>query len=156
MRRLLRNFPAKSSNLNIAEIKSELAEIKKETAKMIESRNVGQSQMPVFDNNPSAKNNVVCDDNMLGDLLFYLRTQKLMSTLMMCRQIEKIEIKENVALLSSENAEISELTINDKHKTELDKFFKSKGLSFKIKERKKEVDSIEILKEFFGDKLTIK
>ena len=156
LRRLLRNFPAKSSNLNIAEIKHELSEIKKETAKIVESKNIEQSQMLVFDSQSSIQKNVSVDENLLGDLLFYLRTQKIMSTLMMCRQIQKIEIKDNVAMLFSEESDLTELTTNEKHKVELDKFFKSKGLSFKIKEKTNEIDTIEILKEFFGDKLIVK
>lgn len=79
-----------------------------------------------------------------------------MSTLMMCRQIEKIEVKENIAMLFSENVDLSELTANEKHKSVLDEFFKGKGLSFKIKEIKKEADPVEILREFFGDKLIVK
>ena len=112
--------------------------------------------MLVFDNQTSIQKNALNDENLLGDLLFYLRTQKIMSTLMMCRQIQKIEIKDNVAMLFSEESDLTELTTNEKHKFELDKFFKGKGLSFKIKEKTKEIDTIEILKEFFGDKLIVK
>ncbi len=96
------------------------------------------------------------DENLLGDLLFYLRSEKLMSTLMVCRQIENIEMKNSVAELCSDNADLSELISNEKHKFEIEKFFKSKGLSFKIKEKTKEHDPIDELKEFFGDKLIIK
>ena len=65
--------------------------------------------------------------------MYYLRTQKIMSTLMMCRQIQKIEIKDNVAMLFSDEIDLSDLTTNEKHKSELDKFFKVKGLSLTIK-----------------------
>ena len=112
--------------------------------------------MMIFDNQKPQSKPVLNDENMLGDLLFYLRSEKLMSTLMVCRQIEKIEVADGVANVSSESAELTELVTNEKHKLELDRFFKSKGLSFKIKEKNKEIDPIEILREFFGDKLIVK
>jgi hypothetical protein len=148
---LLKTFPDKSSNLNVAEIKKEVEEIKVQ----LTSQKSVQPEMMVFDNQKPANKSFVADENMLGDLLFYLRSQKLMSTLMVCRQIEKIEVADGVALISSE-ADLADLILNEKHKLELDNFFKSKGLSFKIKEKNKEIDPIEILREFFGDKLIIK
>ena len=148
---MLKTFPDKSSNLNVAEIKKEVEEIKVQ----LTSQKSVQPEMMVFDNQKQTTKNFVADENMLGDLLFYLRSQKLMSTLMVCRQIEKIEVADGVALICSE-ADLSELVLNEKHKLELDNFFKSKGLSFKIKEKNREIDPIEILKEFFGDKLIIK
>ena len=80
----------------------------------------------------------------------------MMSTLMMCRQIETIEVSDGVASLFSESADLTELVVNEKYKSELDEFFKGKGLSFKVKEKNREVDPIEILREFFGDKLIVK
>lgn len=94
-------------------------------------------------------------ENVLGDLLGFLRTNRLMSTLMICRQIERIGIQNGVANLFSETADLSELVQNDKHKSELDKFFKSKGLSFKLLEKKKDKNPIDELREFFGDKLIV-
>lgn len=148
---MLKTFPDKSSNLNVAEIKKEVEEIKVQ----LTSQKSVQPEMMVFDNQKPANKSFVADENMLGDLLFYLRSQKLMSTLMVCRQIEKIEVADGVALISSE-ADLTDLVLNEKHKLELDNFFKSKGLSFKIKEKNREIDPIEILREFFGDKLIIK
>lgn len=148
---MLKTFPDKSSNLNVAEIKKEVEEIKVQ----LTSQKSVQPEIMVFDNQKPANKSFVADENMLGDLLFYLRSQKLMSTLMVCRQIEKIEVADGVALISSE-ADLADLILNEKHKLELDNFFKSKGLSFKIKEKNREIDPIEILREFFGDKLIIK
>lgn len=148
---MLKTFPDKSSNLNVAEIKKEVEEIKVQ----LTSQKSVQPEMMVFDNQKPTNKSFVADENMLGDLLFYLRSQKLMSTLMVCRQIEKIEVADGVALISSE-ADLTDLILNEKHKLELDNFFKSKGLSFKIKEKNREIDPIEILREFFGDKLIIK
>ena len=152
-RRLLKSFPVKSSNQNIAEFK---AEIKKELTSIVETKNAIQSELQIFKNNPGVVKPVNNDENMLGDLLFYLRSQKIMSTLMLCRLIEKIEVADGVAMLFSESNDLSELVTNEKHKTEIDKFFKGKGLGFKIKEKNKEIDPIEKLREYFGDKLIVK
>ena len=94
-------------------------------------------------------------DVILGDLLCYLREGKLMSTLMICRQIEKIEIKGDVCVLSGESSDIEELIKNEKHRIELDKFFKSKGLGFKVEEKLNVKSKTELLREFFGDKLNM-
>lgn len=149
---MLRTFPDKSPNLNVAEIKKEVEEIK---TSLTSIKSV-QPEMMIFDEKKPAPLSKVSDENMLGDLLFYLRSQKLMSTLMMCRQIEKIEVTDGTAFLSSDSANLSDLVSNEKHKLELDNFFKSKGLGFKIKEKIKEIDPIEKLREFFGEKLIVK
>ena len=96
------------------------------------------------------------DDNLLGDLLFYLRNGKIMSTLMLCRQIEHIEVSDKIAYLLSESSDLSELFNNERHRTELETFFKGKGLGFKIKEKVKVDDPIDTLREFFGEKLIVK
>lgn len=153
MRRLLKNFPAKGSSQNVAELKREIeVEIAsiKETQKMLKA----ESPIPFDGIRPMQKNK--SDENLLGDLLFYLRTEKLMSTLMICRQIENIEVAGGVAYLQSDSADITELVESDKHKSQLELFFKSKGLGFRLKREITEVDPIDSLKEFFGEKLIIK
>ena len=114
-----------------------------------------QPEMQIFDEKKSLSKTSF-EENLLGDLLFYLRTEKLMSTLMVCRQIEKIEVDGGVAMLTAESADITDLVSNEKYKQDLESFFKSKGLGFKIRERNKEVDPIEKLREIFGDKLIVK
>lgn len=148
---MLRNFPVKSSNLDVAEIKKEIKEIspKLQPAKSI------QPEMQIFDVKKSLSKPSF-EENLLGDLLFYLRTEKLMSTLMVCRQIEKIEVDGGVAMLTAESADITDLVSNEKYKQDLESFFKSKGLGFKIREINKEIDPIEKLREIFGDKLIVK
>lgn len=92
---------------------------------------------------------------LLGELLSNLRKNKMMSLLMICRQIDSIEKIGDVAELYSEKMDLSEIFTNENHKQYLELFFKNKNLSFKIKEKKKDVDSISGLKEFFGDKLIV-
>lgn len=122
--------------------------------KQDESVNVEKTQ--VFNNNTKGTINQNSGDVLLGDLLGYLRENRLMSTLMVCRQIEKVEIENNVASLYSSTTDLTELVKNERQKIELDEFFKSKGLSFKILEKKNEVNPIDTLKEFFGEKLIVK
>ncbi|MBR3884951.1 MAG: hypothetical protein IKJ33_00585 [Clostridia bacterium] len=148
---MLRNFPAKSSNLDVAEIKKEIKEI----SSMLQPAKSVQPEMQIFDEKKSLSKPSF-EENLLGDLLFYLRTEKLMSTLMVCRQIEKIEVDGGVAMLTAESADITDLVSNEKYKQDLESFFKSKGLGFKIRERNKEVNPIEKLREIFGDKLIVK
>lgn len=94
-------------------------------------------------------------DELLGDLLAFLRQNKVMSTLMVCRQIEDIVIANGVAELISNKFDISELVNVERHKIELDKFFGQKGLGFKIREIVTNKTSADLLREYFGDKLII-
>ena len=93
---------------------------------------------------------------LLGDLLRYLRTNKSMPLLMLCRQIQTIEVDGSVALIYSEDDSIGSLVSNEKYKAELDAFFKQNGLSFKIKEKEHKVSAGDILNEMIGGKLVIK
>lgn len=105
-----------------------------------------------FDKNEKA----TTEDLILGELLSWLRENKQMSTLMICRQIDNIKVENFTVELDSKRINLRELVENEKHKVELDKFFKLKGLSYKIKEIVKEYNPLDSLKEFFGDKLIIK
>lgn len=107
-----------------------------------------------FDKTKSAATNK--EDALLGEMLKWLRENKFMSTLMICRQIESIKIQDGVAELSSERGGLDELVLNEKHKVELEKFFKAKGLSYKIMGKTKNISPIQALSELFGDKLIIK
>ena len=153
LKRLLKNFPAKGSNQNVAELKRE---IEKEISNIKETHKILKTENPVTFGFSDAGSNGKFDENLLGDLLFYLRSEKVMSTLMLCRQIEHIEVEDKIAFLSSESTDLSELFNNEKHKSQLEVFFKSKGLGFKLKEKSKELDPIDSLREFFGEKLIVK
>ena len=140
-----------SDNLK-KEVKAE--EVSQEAEKFSPNNSFVQIEIDKNAVSPKDGENIEADA-VLGDLLFYLRENKLMSTLMLCRQIEKVEIQEGVCLLCSDSEEVESLISNEKHKQELDSFFKNKGLGFKIKEKIKEKNKVELLHEFFGDKLTV-
>lgn len=112
-------------------------------------------EIEIIDFDSQAKDNPIQVDELLGDLLFYLRQNKFMSTLMVCRQIERIEIQGNNAVLCTEKGDLSELVETERHKHELDKFFKLKGLGFKLEEKNREKSKTENLREYFGNKLIV-
>ena len=79
-----------------------------------------------------------------------------MSTLMVCRQIKNIELENNLVIIYSDDESTQALISNDKHKRELNEFFNSRGLSYKVFENKKESNDLDDLKMIFGDKLKLK
>lgn len=93
---------------------------------------------------------------ILGEMLMHFRKNRLMPLLMISRTIQKIEISDGVAEISSEQNEIEQLISNENYKAEMDKFMKEHGLSFKIKEKEYKVSPIDILNELVGGKLVIK
>lgn len=114
----------------------------------------GNAKLVDFDNVKSGQTN--SQEDLLGELLSWLRGNKQMSVLMMCRQIEAIRVENGVAQLFSEKADLGELISNENYKQVMDGFFKSKNLSYKIKEKQKHIDPIGELKEMFGEKLIVK
>lgn len=78
-----------------------------------------------------------------------------MSLLMICRQIEKIEICGTVATIVSGKAEVQELVSNEGYNAEIKKFFEGQGLSFVVQEQQKQEDPVEVLRGLLGDKLKI-
>lgn len=93
---------------------------------------------------------------LLGELLAFLRKERLMSLLMLCRQIEKIEIENKTAIISSSDDDMMSLQTNDRFRTDILRFFESKGLSFKVKEKEVKFSEVDELKRLFGKKLIIK
>lgn len=139
----------------VEKVKAEIQEVKKEI------------QKPAFgvDEKSALKKNDVGENlsdgsaqsiKILGELLTFLRKEKSMSLLMLCRQIEKIEIDKGIAIIYSEDDDIMSLQTNEKYHSEISKFFENKGLGFKIKEKVVEVSEVDELKRLFGKKLIIK
>ena len=144
----LKTFPDKSPSLTAekSEIKhtpQQIQVVKEEVVQEFEEIKAGTPKI---------------DENLkiLGDLLIYLRKNRLMSLLMKCRQIERIEISNDIAEIFSDDNDINELVVNEKYKAELDTFFKERGLGFKIHEKVNEVSAKDILNEMLGGKLVVK
>ena len=148
MKNKLKTFPEHSLGENLSktskvqasealkEIVSEIQEIKFEIEEKDKTENVGLK--------------------LLGELLGFLRQTKEMSTLMVCRQIKNIECKNNVAIIDSDDSWVAELETNDRHSAVLRKFFESRGLGFKIKEKQTEENDVDKLNRLLGGKLVIK
>ena len=92
--------------------------------------------------------------HLLGELLSHLRENRLMQLLLICRQIQKIEVNGSVAEIFADE-DLSELNENETFKIELNKFFGSRNLSYKIKEKIKTVSAEDELKALLGNKLKI-
>lgn len=107
-----------------------------------------------FESEPQSKETK--DKVVLGELLTWLRENKLMSILMICRQIDSVRINGDIVELGSEQVDLKELIQNERNKLELDKFFRAKNLSYRIKEQIKEYNPIDSLKELFGEKLIVR
>ncbi len=93
---------------------------------------------------------------LLGELLKHLRETRSMALLMRCRQISRLEKIDNIVYVHSDDEFISQIASNEKYKLELDAFFKQKGLSFRIFEKKKEFSAVDELNQMLGGKLIIK
>lgn len=127
-------------------MKVELQEIKSEI------------QKPMFEeiSKPQNDESEMSPMKILGELLGFLRKEKSMALLMLCRQISKIEINGKVVEIFSDDDEMLELQTNERHRAEISKFFESKGLSFKVHENEKIVSEVDELKRLLGKKLVIK
>ena len=114
-------------------------------------------QKPIFE---EVKNTQSVEEmssiKLLGELLGFLRKERMMSLLMLCRQISKIELQGKVAEIFSDDDEMLELQTNEKYRVEIVKFFESKGLSFKVHENEKIVSEVDELVRLLGKKLVIK
>lgn len=97
--------------------------------------------------------NVFDGNKLLGELLGYLRINKLMSILMICRQIVKIEIDSGDAVIYP--GATDEISNNEQVREELKKFFNGKGLGFKMFKEKKERNPIDELNSMLGGKLKV-
>ncbi len=116
------------------------------------SEGVGEIQSPQSDRESAEAVSI----KLLGDLLLTLRKNKSMSLLMLARQISKIEIEGKVAVIYSDDKDIILLQTNERYAKEVQSFFESKGLSYKVQEKKEEKTEIDELKRLLGRKLVIK
>ena len=145
LRKVLKSFPDNGSGLIQKEIIEEIKEIKTAVKEIVvepQTSFVQDKQEPELNGN-----------KLLGELLGYLRTNKLMSILMVCRQIAKIEIDSGEAVIYP--GETDDISNNEPVREELKKFFNGKGLSFRMYKEKKERNPIEELNSMLGGKLKI-
>ena len=151
MRRLLKNFPDKGSNLiDKEDVVKEIQDIK-QTIQLTEAKS---EVVSLFDNvAPKEDSGVISETQLLGELLSNLRKNKQMSVLMICRQISKIEIIDGIAIIHQSGQD--EISVSDQACAELKKFFDSKGLGYRVYKKEKGRDPIQELNEMLGGKLKV-
>lgn len=154
MRRLLRNFPVNGPSVkfeNNTEKKPQ--NIEKIDLKKVISQEIGDIKQEI----EQSKSIVLNDEiKLLGELLGYLRQNKEMSLLMLCRQIKSIKVKDGVAEIVSDDNNIDSLVSNEKYHQVIGEFFKGKGLGFKIFEKVKTESAEDVLNKLLGGKLVVK
>ena len=146
MKRLLKTFPDKrSGNEDIEKIVVE--EIKEIIKPQIEESKEEISFKPQK-----------TDDGfkLLISLMKHLRDKQNNKLLMICRQIQKIEIVEDKISLIAEESVLDEIFQNSEFCNELQLFFNTLNLSLKINGQNKEELVVSELKKWLGDKLTVK
>ena len=133
MRRLLRNFPVNGPSVKIENnTEKKPQNIEKIDLKKVISQEIGDIKQEI----EQSKSIVLNDEiKLLGELLGYLRQNKEMSLLMLCRQIKSIKVKDGVAEIVSDDNNIDSLVLNEKYHQVIGEFFKGKGLGFKIFEK---------------------
>lgn len=123
----------------VEELNSKLKKIKEETV--------------VFDD--TSKSEIDEGIVILGELLKFLKENKYMSMLMICRKIERININNGIAEIEYKDIEVQELFTKSNYTEVLEVFFNSKNLGFKPKSALSEVDDKDTLNALVGGKLKI-
>lgn len=156
---MLKNFPVNGSSLKNNSEKNTEKSVEKsqiistKDAKIAILSEITEIKQEIFDKKPKEDD---LELRLLGDLLRFLRENRLMSVLMICRQIQKIKIEDNVAVIYSDDKQVEEIVKNEKYRAEIDVFFKQKGLGFKLYEKPQTVSAVDILNEMLGGKLIVK
>lgn len=140
----LRNFPANSS-IQVKDIIKEKTQNQEENTEKIDKK---------LEINQNSDENLVKKIDILGELLEFLRDKKLMSTLNICKQIEKLKIEKGEALVVINEDKFK--FESDQQKNDIEEFFKTKGLSLKLEIKGKAIDPLDELKKYFGEGLIIK
>ena len=146
LKRLLNTFPDNSSGvedevkaINIQEIKADVIEEINEVKEELEVPQTFDFGFKLF-----------------SELMKNLRDKKNMKLLLLCRQIEKIEIDNKKARVIAEDSILVEICHTQEFYSELKNFFDSHGLSLAINKFEAEEIPAEVLREWLGKKLIIK
>lgn len=155
MKRLLKKFPVNGSSIKQIE---ENIEKKSQNNEKISIKNVISAEINSIKQEIEQANPVVINDEikLLGELLGYLRQNKEMSLLMLCRQIKSIKVSADIAEIDSDDAGIAEIMTNEKYHVVVSEFFKQKGLGFKVFEKVQTESAVDVLNKLLGGKLVVK
>lgn len=148
LKRNLKTFPVKRPVQKSAKTEENTLKnsekIENNSQKIVEEHKNEEKQGP---------ENAVEGEQLLGKLLSYLRREKKMSALMVCREIKKIDVADGFAEL---DAPASQIKLTDRVIDEIKPFFDKFGLSIKIKAQEKASIEIAKLNELLGGRLQIK
>lgn len=136
----------------VEDVKVELQQIKSEIQKPMFEEVQGDENNFVFEKTEENQNPM----KLLGELLSFLRKERSMSLLMLCRQIDKIEIDGKTAVIFSNDDDMMSIQTNDRFRSDISRFFESKGLGFKVKEKEVKFSEVDELQRLLGKKLKIK
>ena len=155
MKRLLKKFPVNGSSIKQIE---ENIEKKSQNNEKISIKNVVSAEIDSIKQEIEQVKPVVINDEikLLGELLGYLRQNKEMSLLMLCRQIKSIKVSAGVAEIDSDDAGIAEIMTNEKYHSVVGEFFKQKGLGFRVFEKVQTESAVDVLNKLLGGKLVVK
>ena len=120
--------------------------------KNVISAEIGAIKQEIEQSSPVVINDEI---KLLGELLGYLRINREMSLLMICRQIKSIKIVSGIAEIDSDD-NISEIMTNEKYHSVMGEFFKQKGLGFRVFEKVQTESAIDVLNKLLGGKLVVK
>lgn len=144
---------------NISKIDEKIEKIEKNLDSSVKVDEIKTENVTIFDNSLDKENlnesSNISGDKLLGELLGYLREKKLMSTLMLCREIRSIEVNDNLAIVYSGDELVKELVTNSKHNEVIVPFFESKGLSLKIVTDNDKGEDIKKLNQILDGKLVV-
>ncbi len=138
-------------------IGAEIKQIKREMQKPnLQSAANHVEEKDIFQSGSQQSNEEASSIKLLGELLSFLRKARSMSLLMLCRQIEKIEVENNIAIIHSNDDDMMSIQTNDRFRSDISTFFESKGLGFKVKEKEVKFSEVDELQRLLGKKLKIK
>lgn len=93
---------------------------------------VEQAGAMPFASTPAESANSGALGNILGELLSFIREQKLMSLLMAARQITRIVVEDKTAKLMVRDTASLQMLQSDRYTAIMDEFFKGKGLAWRV------------------------
>lgn len=127
------------------------------TSPVSETRNVSQTaEVKNISADTKPAKQTTTGDKLLGQILTYLREQKLMSLLMACRQITKVEIEDKVAkLFIKDNSAISLLS-SEKYNRVLTEYLDNFGYKWQIVSTNTTSNPVGDLSSRLGGRLEIK
>ena len=101
------------------------------------------------------EDSLIDKEKLLGELLRWLRNNQEIKTLVVCREINKLDLVDGIVVIDASNEILNELAQN-KQSELLYEFFGSRGLCYKLKKLNDNSEDIKKLQKLLGGNLVIK